>query len=438
METLNQLIKDCGIVGAGGAGFPSYAKLSEGADLLIINGAECEPLLYTDFSIIESKLSRIIFGAEKILDAGKINKALLTVKSHTAKRLGLSEGEKLSERISLRVLPDVYPIGDEISLIYEASGRLVKPGNLPISEKVIVFNVETVYNIAKAVVGTYPVVTKWVTIGGDIDRSIVVRVPIGTRVSDILDALSIKVDESHTVIDGGPSMGKVINHRTAYIKKNTKAILILPTDCEAVRTKKLNLKMAIGRAATACCQCTRCTDMCPRGLLGYPLEPHKMVRTAMGAAEASPIMVLSATLCCSCGVCESVACPQGISPREVIASYKTLLQKNKMKYVSSSAEVKPEREYRKVSSERWKRVLGVSKFDQVPTRVLRMQFDRVDISLSQHIGAPSVPVVKSGDLVSRGDLIAKSADGLSVSLHASIDGVVTVYDKDKITIERVN
>lgn len=438
MENLNQLIRDAGIVGAGGAGFPSYAKLLEGANLLIINGAECEPLLYTDFSILESKLQRVVYGAERVLDAGNIKKALLTVKSHTAHRLGLTDGEALSDRISVKVLPGVYPIGDEIALIYESSGRIVKPGKLPITEGVMVYNVETVYNIAKAVDGGYPVVSKWVTIGGDIDKPTVVRVPVGARVADILDALNIRVDENHTVIDGGPSMGRVINHRNASIKKNTKAILVLPNDIEAVRTKKINVKMSIGRAATACCQCTRCTDMCPRHLLGYPLEPHKMVRSAMQVAEVDPKIVLSATLCSSCGICETLACPQGISPREVIANYKGLLAKNKMRYTADSAEVLPEREYRKVSSDRWKRALGISKFDKIPERVLRMYFDRVELSLSQHIGAPSVPIVKNGDTVKKGDVIAKSADGLSVPLHASIDGVVTVYPCDKIMIEKVN
>ena len=438
MEQFNQLLRDSGIVGAGGAGFPSYAKLLEGANLLIVNGAECEPLLYTDYSIMESKLTRIIFGTEKILDAGNIPKALLAIKRHTATRLSLSDGEKLSDRISVKVLDDIYPVGDEIALIYEASGRLVKPGKLPITEKVMVFNVETVYNISKAVSGGYPVVSKWVTIGGDIEKPIVVRVPVGSLVKDIFDALGITVKENQTVIDGGPSMGRIINPRVTNIKKNTKALLILPSDIQAVISKTKNVKMSIARAATACCQCTRCTDMCPRALLGYPLEPHKMVRTAMQIAEASPKMVISASLCSACGVCETLACPQGISPRLVISNYKTVLAKNKMRYTADTAEVPPEREYRKISSERWKRALGVSEFDAVPTRVLRMYFDKVELSLSQHIGAPSIPVVKTGDIVKRGQLIAEGADGLSVSLHASIDGVVTVFENDKIRIEKVD
>ena len=437
MELLKQLIKDAGIVGAGGAGFPSYAKLSEGADLLVVNGAECEPLLYTDYFILEKELSSFIFGAESLLEIAKIKEAVLVIKSHTGKRLGIEDGAKLSPRVRVRVLGDVYPTGDEIALIYEATGRLVKPGKLPITEGVIVYNVETVYNIARAIKDKEPVITKWVTIGGDVSESIVVCVPVGTRVADLFAELGIVVNENQTVLDGGPSMGKIINHRTATVKKNTKSLLVLPSNIEAIRTKKLNVKTVLARSATACCQCTRCTDMCPRFLLGYPLEPHKMIRSAMSAAEIDPKIVINASLCCNCGICESLACPQGISAREVISSFKTVLAKNKLKYVSDTATPRLERDYRKVSSERWKRAIGVTKYDKVPTRVTKFEFSRVEIALSQHIGAPSVPVVSSGERVERGQMIAKSADGLSVALHASISGIATVYS-DKISIEKVN
>ena len=437
MEQLKQLLKDAGIVGAGGAGFPSYAKLSEGADLLVINGAECEPLLYTDLLILQTSLDRVVYGAEIILSKTNIKKAILGIKEHTAARLGLTDGDEIGHGVEVRVLDNVYPLGDEIALIYETTKRLVKPGNLPITEGVIVYNVETVYNIANAISQNAPVTTKWVTVGGAVANPTVIKVPIGSKVGDIFKALSINIGENETVIDGGPSMGKIINYRTASIKKNTKALLVLPNDIEAVRTKKLNTVTVSARAATACCQCTRCTDMCPRNLLGYPLEPHKMVRTAMGAVEAAPIMVLSATLCCSCGVCETLACPQGISPRAVIAEYKQLLAKNKMKFVKNTASVKTERNYRRVSTDRWKRMLGVSKLDKVATRVESLELSRVEILLSQHIGAPSVPVVNTGDRVKRGELIARAADGLSLPQHASIDGVVTVHG-DKIIIEKVN
>ena len=178
--------------------------------------------------------------------------------------------------------------------------------------------------------------------------------------------------------------------------------------------------------------------MCPRNLLGYPLEPHKMVRTAMGAAEVMPIMVLSATLCCGCGVCESLACSQGISPRAVIANYKGVLAKNKMRFnLDDDYNVKDEREYRMIPSDKWASTLGVRPFDRVAEYGGEIKdFTRVEIPLSRHIGAPSIPIVSDGQTVSAGEVIAKAADGLSVPAHASISGRATLGD-GKIIIDKV-
>ncbi len=434
---LKELMREAGIVGAGGAGFPSYAKLADGADTLVINGAECEPLLYTDLVILQKEMPLVLLGIQSVLDQAKIPQALLCVKDHTAKRLRLKDGTKLADRIILKTLPDVYPMGDEISLIYEATGRVVRPGNLPITAGVIVFNVETMLGVGLLVKRSEPVTKKWVTVAGDIPEAIVVRVPIGTPVSELFERNSIEIPEGYVVLDGGPSMGKVIDPESAVITKTTKGLLILPETCEAVMTKLIDGDKSIARAETACCQCTRCTDMCPRALLGYPLEPHKMVRTAKSAVSVMPEMVLSATLCCGCGVCESLACSQGISPRAVINEYKGLLAKNKLRFVGKAdVEPLPEREYRMVPSERWASVLGIAKFDKVGKYIgEQTDFTRAEILLRQHIGAPSVPCVSDGDLVAAGDKIAQAGEGLSLPQYASINGRISVYT-DRIIIEK--
>jgi len=433
-------LKEAGIVGAGGAGFPSYAKLAQGADLLVVNGAECEPLLYTDYFLLLREMPMVLAGIQEVLQQAEIPGALLCVKEHTAERLGLVDGTKLAEKVVLKVLPNVYPMGDEISLIYQATGRVVRPGNLPITAGVIVYNVETLYNIAAAIKFSAPVTMKWLTIGGNITNPIVTRVPIGISIAELFEKNSITIPEDHVVLDGGPSMGKIINPQVAVVTKTTKGLLILPKTSAAVESKLLDGKKSIARAETACCQCTRCTDLCPRGLLGYPLEPHKMVRTAKGAAKVMPEMVLAATLCCGCGICETLACCQGISPRAVIAEYKTLLAKNGMRFIAKDdVSVSEEREYRMIPSERWASVLGVARFDKLPIfKGENLDFERAEIALRQHIGAPSVAIVKNGSKVNRGDLIADSANGLSIPQHASIAGVVTIENGDKIRIDKVN
>ncbi len=435
---LKKLMKESGIVGDGGAGFPSYAKLAEGADTLVVNGSECEPLLYTDFTIMKRELPYVLEGTEAVLDYCHIPRALLCIKAHNAKRLNLSEGERLSDRVFVKVLPDVYPIGDEVSLIYQATGRVVRPGNLPITAGVIVYNVETMYNLAKAIRFGEPVTMKWLTVGGDVPEPQVMLVPVGTRVVDLFDKLGITVDEDHVVLDGGPSMGRLINYELAEVTKTTKAILVLPREIRATESKLINEKMAIARAETACCQCTRCTDLCPRAMLGYPLEPHKMVRTAMGAAEVTPSLVLSATLCCGCGICENLACSQGISPKAVINNYKALLAANKMKYVAKAdVEVRPERDYRMIPSEKWASHLGVHRYDRLPPFVGELRdFRRVQMPLGKFIGIPSVPSVENGAYVRVGEPLGIPAEGLSVGLAASIEGRVTITDT-KIIIDKV-
>lgn len=435
---IKKLMKESGIVGAGGAGFPSYAKLADGADTLVVNGSECEPLLYTDYMILKRELPMVLEGICAVLRHCGIPRALLCIKAHTAKRLSMTDGSVLAEGVTLKVLPDVYPIGDEVSLIYQATGRIVRPGNLPISARVIVFNVETMYNLARAIHYGEAVGMSWLTVGGDVSEPKVVRVPVGTRVSDLLEKLGVTVGEDCSVIDGGPSMGRLINYETAVVGKTTTGILVLPNNIRATESKYINEKMAVARAETACCQCTRCTDMCPRALLGYPLEPHKMVRTAMGAAEVSPALVLTATLCCGCGICENLACSQGISPKAVINNYKALLAANKMKYIANEdVEAESERDCRMIPSERWSATLGVKRFDRVAVYGGDLtDFDRVEIPMGGFIGAPAIPAVKSGDIVRAGDVIATPGDGLSICQAASIDGRVTLADK-KIIIDKV-
>ncbi len=438
INEFKSVIQAAGVVGAGGATFPTYMKLAPGADTLVINAAECEPLLYTDLSLMELHLDKVLSGIRAVMDAAGISRALIGVKESKGKLLRWSQGQELAPGITACLLPDVYPMGDEINLIYQATGRLVPPGRLPITVGVIVMNLETVYNIHLAVYENRPVTEKWVTINGNV-KPVVVCVPIGVRVQDLFRRLGIRVPDEHVVIDGGPSMGRIIDPYTAIVTKATKGLLILPRHIPAVVTKERPQRVQLSMASSACCGCSRCTDLCPRNLLGYPLEPHKHIRVTATSDNINPEDVLSATLCCACGICEIAACCQYISPRAVIAEHKTLLGQAKMRFVApESAEYKasPEREYRMMSSVRWMQYLGVERYTAHPEcDPEKLSFDRVEIRLAQHIGAPSVPQVSVGNPVSVGQMIASPAGGLSVAQHASIDGTVVAVDANRIVIE---
>ena len=435
---LKSLMQNSSIVGAGGAGFPSFGKLADGADTLVVNCAECEPLMYTDYMLMREHMSKIVEGAQAVMAYTGIKHTYVAIKEHRAHMLGYSEGQTLGQGVSVKLLPNVYPMGDEINQIYEATGRVVKPGNLPITAGVIVYNGETLCNIRDAVKEGKPVTEKWVTIGGDLPERYVVKVPVGMRVAEIFDMLGVKLKSEHVMFDGGPSMGKILDPATAIITKTTKSLLIIPDSARCVKNKRVAMDDMLRRASSACCGCSRCTEMCPRHLLGYPLEPHKMIRVALNTvAEDHPDLIKTASLCCSCGVCAEVCC-QEISPKDVILNLKGILAKNKMRFAAGSEEYKvsSDREYRMIQSAKWEDILGVHKYDVVPKLLpKKLKATRVEIKMSQHIGAPSVPCVNVGDTVTEGQVIANIGAGLSVPQHASISGKVVSVDPTKIVIE---
>ena len=405
---LKSILQKNSVVGAGGAGFPSFAKLADGASILVINAVECEPLMYTDLTLMHEKLPDIVLGMKSVMDYAKIPTGLLCVKDYRALKLGLADGQELAPGVFVKHVPNVYPMGDEINLIYTATGRLVQPG-------------------------------QWLTIGGNVPEVLCVRVPVGMRVSELFATMKVTVPERHVVIDGGPSMGAIINPASAVITKTTKALLILPDTIPAATGKLRTVEENLRIASSVCCQCTRCTDMCPRHLLGFPIEPHKMVRATLSTAQADPSLILNASLCCSCDICGTFACCQGISPMQVIKEFKAILGKNKMRFVAdpnNPSVPNPDREYRMLNAAKWKEMLGVAKYDRYPTYVpTPVTASRVEIRMAQHIGAPSVPCVAVGDTVERGQLIANPGAGLSVPQYASISGKVIFADAKTIIIE---
>ena len=438
MKDIRQLIRESGAVGAGGAGFPAWAKFSADAEILLINGAECEPLLYTDYYILKEERQTVFAGAEALLDSGEGREAILALETRKGELLSLYDGQKLTPRLTVRLLPDAYPMGDEVSLVLEATGRTVPPGKLPLSVGVVVRNVETVWNLGRALTEGKPVCDSWITVCGDLPESYTLRVPVGTPVRDILTHLSLSVPEGDLVLDGGPAMGKIIDPDTAVITKTTKAITVLPRSCTASRSHLKNAEVSLRLAASACCQCTRCTDMCPRYLLGYPLAPHLMVRAGVKGGQIDPRLLATAQLCCGCGLCETVACCQGISPKAVIDSYKEILRQSGTRY-QDEAPVSPraDRAFRILPAHRFAEHMGVARYHRIPLRPReRMIPSRVEIPLGRQIGAPSVPAVSVGDTVRRGQVIATAAEGLSVPQHASICGTVRAVTSTSITIER--
>ena len=280
MNLLDQ-IKDAGIIGAGGAGFPTHAKLTSEAEYILMNGAECEPLLRVDQQLMAIYPDEIIKG---FAEAGRLvnaKKAIIGIKSKHGEVIELLKERikalQLDGYVEVGELPDVYPAGDEQVLVYQLTGRVVPETGIPIMVGCVVVNSETALNIYKASQGI-PVTEKYITVTGDVPNRVTVKVPVGTPVMDVLKLSGIEDFTDYAVIDGGPMMGPVKTDIGGFITKKNKGFVILKKSHFLIRKKSVTMEQARRVNKATCEQCRMCTDMCPRYLLGHNMQPHKMMR----------------------------------------------------------------------------------------------------------------------------------------------------------------
>lgn len=442
IQSLKQILQEKGIVGAGGAGFPAYAKLDERAEIVIMNCAECEPLLKLHRQLLEQNAEEIMRTFSMIAQTVGAREAVIGIKKEYKATLNaLHRYIDAWPQMRIQLLDSAYPMGDEVVLIYEAAGRVIRPGGLPIEEGVAVFNVETVYNIYRALEHQVPVVDKLVTVVGEVEHPITVRVPIGTSLEQTVSYAGEILAKEPVFLVGGPMMGNLCSMDTP-VTKTTNAVIVLERSHPLIQKKQHNPAIDLKRAASSCCQCQTCTDLCPRHALGHPIEPHKFMRSAANQDFQDTNVFLDTMFCSSCGLCENFSCPQGLSPRSLIAEYKAGLRQAGVKPPADviPEPVKESRKYRKVPERRLAARLGLSRYD-VEAPLQEDEYVRnarpvkkVTIRLGQHIGAPAVPVVQEGDAVEAGQLIAEPAKGLSVGIHASIAGVVYQVTKESIVV----
>jgi Na+-translocating ferredoxin:NAD+ oxidoreductase RnfC subunit len=208
-------IKEKGVVGAGGAGFPTYVKFSSEAEILIVNAAECEPLLHKDMEILLRRTDDFLRGLSIAAKLTSAQKVIIGIKKKHDDVISHLE-TRLPGSVEISPVKDFYPAGDEITLIYETTGRVVAPGKLPITQNVIVSNVETLYNLAK----DGPVTTKFLNIVGEVQNPVTVEVPIGTPIGEVLEIARPMLERFQLVV-GGPMMGRIAENLEEPVTKTT-------------------------------------------------------------------------------------------------------------------------------------------------------------------------------------------------------------------------
>jgi len=364
LTELKSKLEECGVVGAGGAGFPSHLKLFENAKTVIVNGAECEPLSNSDKLLLQFNAPEILKALDVVMRAVGASEGVVAVKKTALNSIDAINRELPNyTKVRLFALGDFYPAGDEVVLTYEVLGKIVPQGGRPSDFGVIVFNAETMYNIYRAVFENAAVTEKIVSVSGEVREPITVRVPVGTSFGEVIKLANGTKIENYVVISGGPMTGRIAN-LDSKVEKTTNSILVLPLDSRVVKLRQSDVKTDMRRAFSACSQCRMCTDLCPRALLGHSIEPHMLMRMVVSGNSANAAPFLNSQYCCGCGVCALFACHQGLTPGKIVNKFRSALKESGVKSAQTSGTPTAHelREWRKISQSRLITRLGLGQY----------------------------------------------------------------------------
>lgn len=420
-ESVVQKVKDAGVVGAGGAGFPTYVKLSTPAEIVLVNAAECEPLLHKDKELLSKRSEQFFKGLQLLMEQVGAERGIIGIKDKHRELIDTLQ-QQLIDKVDIVPVQDFYPAGDEITLIYETTGRVVEAGSLPGSQGVAVNNVETICNL-----GTdQPVTSKFLNFAGEVENPVTVEVPIGVSFQELIDFAKPTIAD-YAVIEGGPMMGKLVTDFSQPVTKTTAALIVLPKEHILVsKFKTLSSQKQVDRIGKAACdQCLLCTELCPRFLLGHPIQPHLAMRSLLfTGSRKTP--ELHTHYCCECNLCSFISCPEGLSPSMVCIDNKRRARQLQLSYEGRlDSGVHPMRAYRKTPSKKLKIMLDLKRYRDVgPLVDFTHQPKMLKVALQQHIGQPATSIVNVGDLLERGQKIATVGEGLGCELHAPGNGVV--------------
>lgn len=291
-----QKIQDAGIVGLGGATFPTHVKLvppkGMKAEVLLINGVECEPYLTSDHRLMLEKADEILVGTQILMKAMNVEKAVVGIENNKTDAIKLlSEKIKDYKGISVIALKVQYPQGGEKQLINAVTGKEVPSGGLPIAVGAVVSNVGTAFAVYEAIQKNKPLFERVVTITGKgVKKPSNFKVRIGTATTELVEAVGGLPENTGKVISGGPMMGRAVASLDIPVTKGTSGILLMQNE-ESTRGDYIN-----------CIRCSRCVSVCPMGL-----EPYLLMtlgeQQIFDRAEDEKIMD-----CIECGSC-SYTCP---------------------------------------------------------------------------------------------------------------------------------
>ncbi len=226
----------------------------------------------------------------------------------------------------VRIFPlsDTYPAGDEFILVHDITGKVIPPGGLPKDVGAAVTNVETLVNIGL----DRPVTHKYLTVAGAVKTPVTLRVPVGLSLAEAIEAAGGATVAPYAILLGGVMMARLADDPDQPITKTTGGIIVLPTTHPLVRRHGAQWGQIARVGRSACDQCRFCTEMCPRYLLGHPIEPHAAMR-ALGFTEPPSPTIAGTLYCCECNLCSLYACPEDLDPKSVCVESKPIARETR-------------------------------------------------------------------------------------------------------------
>lgn len=438
-EELVERVAAAGVVGAGGAGFPTHVKVNASVETVIVNGAECEPLLYKDKELLRLESDRLLEAVRLVKEAMGASRGVVAFKEKKANLEAVRiyrEKTKEYSGIECFLLGDYYPAGDEVLLVYDVTGKVPPFGGLPLDVGAMNSNVETFLWIGDAYEGK-PVTEKWLTMAGEVRKPVTIKVPVGTPFKDCLAAAGGATCTDFGILSGGIMMATVVG-LDDVVTKTTGGYVLLPKDHFAYQ-RKTQERPIYDKIGKSCCdQCMYCTEFCPRYLVGHPIEPHRVMRSLGLSGPGKDIETQWAQACIHCGVCGLFACPELLSPHEISWDARAHLAEKGFRPEKTPAKAHPMYEFRKIPLKRLTARLALQEYD-VPAHFepIEVKPERVILKMKQHAGAAAVPVVGAGDSVTVGTVVGRIPEGaLGANVHASIDGIVESADERAVIIRR--
>ncbi len=432
----SEQLRECGVVGAGGAGFPTYVKAQSQVEYLIANGAECEPLIHKDAELMKHFPGQILSGMIHMMEATGAKSGKFGIKAKNADSLEALKGKLQDSRIEFVILGDFYPSGDEYELVYTATGRLIPPAGIPLQVGCVVNNVETLYNAHLAAQGT-PVTQKFLSVCGAVREPKSFWAPVGTPFRDLIALAGGATVDDFGVFVSGLMMGTLTFDQDDVVTKTTGGLILLPRD-HYLLTRKTRSQDEMNRIGkSACDQCSYCTEFCPRYLLGYEVMPHKVMRSLGFTLTGGDIWNQWSELCCACGLCTLYACPEDLYPKEACDDGKRDRRAAGLKFVQQKpVQVHPMKEYRRVPLAQLRHRLKVEDYErETPFQDVACRPVAVKIRMKQHAGQAAAPVVEQGKKVKKGQMVGRVEDSkLGAPVHASIDGKVRTVTPDFVEI----